>query len=129
MPVREAGQFVKTPSVVPEKDCFCARLRDPERCGFPLHIQSTVDTRIVGRAELEINFSNFTREDSAEEEAPVDGSSDSNSPATPVQHLQAPQPVGALQEIDDPRNGRRARVIRRSVSIAEENAVPESTFV
>jgi hypothetical protein len=61
-----------------------------------------VDTRIVGRAELEINFSNFTRDDSADDEATADASSESNNPATPVQHPQAPQPVGALQEIDTP---------------------------
>jgi len=29
---------------------------------IPKHLESTVDTRIVGRAELSINFSHFTRE-------------------------------------------------------------------
>jgi hypothetical protein len=59
-----------------------------------------VDTRIVGRAELEINFSNFTRENSADDEATADADSDSNTSTAPVQPLQVPQPVGALQEID-----------------------------
>jgi hypothetical protein len=104
MPVREVGQFVKTPSVFLKKIAFVRDYQIRNGIAFPSHIQSTVDTRIVGRAELEINFSNFTREDSADDEVAVDAASDSasNNPATPVQHPQAPQPVGALQEIDTP---------------------------
>jgi hypothetical protein len=52
----------------------------------------------VGKAELEINFSNFTREDTADDVTADDAGSESSTPATPVP--QAPQPVGALQEID-----------------------------
>ena len=102
MPVREIGQFVKTPSVFLKKIAFVRDYEIRNGIAFPSHIQSTVDTRIVGRAELEINFSNFTRDDSADDEATADASSESNNPATPVQHPQAPQPVGALQEIDTP---------------------------
>ena len=36
---------------------------------IPAHIESTVDTRIVGRAELEISFSNFTQQSGDEEVA------------------------------------------------------------
>ena len=102
MPVREVGQFVKTPSVFLKKIAFVRDYEIRNGIAFPSHIQSTVDTRIVGRAELEINFSNFSREDSVEEEVTIDGSSDSNGPAAPVHHPQAPQPVGALQEIETP---------------------------
>ena len=104
MPVREVGQFVKTPSVFLKKIAFVRDYQIRDGIAFPSHIQSTVDTRIVGRAELEINFSNFSREDSADDEATVDAASDSesNNPATPPQQPQAPQPVGALQEIDTP---------------------------
>lgn len=101
MPVREAGQFVKTPSVFLKKIAFVRDYEIRNGIAFPSHIQSTVDTRIVGRAELEINFSNFTREDSADDEArSADAGSDSTTPPVPVQHPQAPQPIGALQEID-----------------------------
>jgi hypothetical protein len=100
MPVREVGQFVKTPSVFLKKIAFVRDYEIRNGVAFPSHIQSTVDTRIVGRAELEINFSNFTREDSSDDEATADVSSESNTPASPVQPAQAPQPVGALQEID-----------------------------
>ena len=100
MPVRESGQFVKTPSVFLKKIAFVRDYEIRNGIAFPSHIQSTVDTRIVGRAELEINFSNFTRDDSAGDDAAIDVSSESNTPPAPVQHPQAPQPVGALQEID-----------------------------
>ena len=102
MPVREVGQFVKTPSVFLKKIAFVRDYEIRNGVAFPSHIQSTVDTRIVGRAELEINFSNFTREDSADDEAAADAGSESNNPPAPVQHQQAQQPVGALQEIDTP---------------------------
>lgn len=102
MPVREIGQFVKTPSVFLKKIAFVRDYEIRNGVAFPSHIQSTVDTRIVGRAELEISFSNFTREESADDEAPVETNSDSNTPATPVQQPEMPQPVGALQEIVAP---------------------------
>ena len=99
MPVREVGQFVKTPSVFLKKIAFVRDYEIRNGIAFPRHIQSTVDTRIVGRAELEINFSNFTREDNADDEPAVDAGSQSSTPAAPVQPPPAPQPVGVLQEI------------------------------
>jgi hypothetical protein len=102
MPVREVGQFVKTPSVFLKKIAFVRDYEIRNGIAFPSHIQSTVDTRIVGRAELEINFSNFSREDSADDQATAGVTSELTTPAAPVQHPQAPQPVGALQEIDTP---------------------------
>ncbi len=68
MPLREAGQFVKTPSVFLKKIAFVRDYEIRDGVAYPLHIQSTVDTRIVGRAELEISFSNFSR-DNGEDEA------------------------------------------------------------
>jgi hypothetical protein len=100
MPVREVGQFVKTPSVFLKKIAFVREYEIRNGIAFPSHIQSTVDTRIVGKAELEISFSNFTREDSADDVTADDAGSESNTPAAPVQGPQAPQPVGALQDID-----------------------------
>jgi hypothetical protein len=102
MPVREVGQFVKTPSVFLKKIAFVRDYEIRDGVAFPSHIQSTVDTRVVGRAELEINFSNFTREESADDETTADAVSESNTPTAPVQQPQGPQPIGALQEIDTP---------------------------
>jgi hypothetical protein len=102
MPVRESGQFVKSPSVFLKKIAFVRDYEIRNGIAFPSHIQSTVDTRIVGRAELEIDFSNFTRDDSANDEAATDVSSESDVPLAPLQRQPAAQPVGALQEIDTP---------------------------
>lgn len=78
MPLREAGQFVKSPSLFLKKIAFVREYEIRDGVAYPLHIQSTVDTRIVGRAELEISFSNFSR-DNADDDASADDGSD---PAT-----------------------------------------------
>lgn len=61
MPVRESGQFVKSPSVFLKKIAFVRDYELQDGVSIPAHIESMVDTRIVGRAELEISFSKFTR--------------------------------------------------------------------
>jgi hypothetical protein len=63
MPVREAGQFVKSPSVFLKKIAFVREYELQDGISIPKHIASTVDTRLVGRAELQIAFSHFTRQD------------------------------------------------------------------
>jgi hypothetical protein len=63
MPVRESGQFVKSPSVFLKKIAFVREYEiQDDGVSIPAHIASTVDTRVVGRAELQISFSNFTRQ-------------------------------------------------------------------
>jgi hypothetical protein len=76
MPVRESGQFVKSPSVFLKKIAFVRdyALQD-NGVSIPAHIESMVDTRIVGRAELEISFSKFTR--------PVSDDDAADAPANP----------------------------------------------
>jgi hypothetical protein len=61
MPVRESGEFVKTPSVFLKKIAFVRYYELRDGISFPSRIESTVDTRIVGRAELEIYFRNFEK--------------------------------------------------------------------
>jgi hypothetical protein len=62
MPVRESGQFVKSPSVFLKKIAFVREYEMQDGISIPKHIASTVDTRLVGRAELEIAYSHFTRQ-------------------------------------------------------------------
>ena len=62
MPVREAGQFVKSPSVFLKKIAFVRDYEIAEGISIPKHIESTVDTRLVGRAELDISFSHFAKQ-------------------------------------------------------------------
>ena len=71
MPVRESGEFVKTPSVFLKKIAFVRDYELRDGVAFPSHIASTVDTRIVGRAELQIYFTNFAKQEAAEDEDAV----------------------------------------------------------
>ena len=61
MPVRESGQWVKSPSVFVKKVEFVQEFELQDGVAVPSHIESTVDTRVAGRAELSINFTHFTR--------------------------------------------------------------------
>ncbi len=61
LPVRESGFFVKNPSVFLKKIEFVRDYEIQNGIAFPKHIQSKIDTRLVGRAELSINFTNYTR--------------------------------------------------------------------
>jgi hypothetical protein len=69
MPMRESGRFVKNPSVFLKKIEFVRDYEMRDGVTFPKHIESTVDARLIGRAELSINYSNFRKQENAEEEA------------------------------------------------------------
>jgi hypothetical protein len=68
MPVRESGVFVKTPSVFLKKVEFTQQYEIQNGIAIPKHLESKADVRLVGRAELNMDFSNFTRQEVAEEE-------------------------------------------------------------
>jgi len=71
MPLRESGQLVKNPSIFLKKVAFVHDYQlNKDGVAIPKHIESTVDTRIAGRAELEIEFSNFTKAE--DDETPPD---------------------------------------------------------
>jgi hypothetical protein len=72
MPVRESGEFVKTPSVFLKKIAFVRDYELRDGIAVPKKIESTVDTRIVGRTELEISFSHFAHQAPSEEAPAVD---------------------------------------------------------
>jgi hypothetical protein len=71
MPVRESGVFVKTPSVFLKKVEFTQEYEIHDGIAIPKHLASTADVRLVGRAELNMDFTNFTRPEIAEEEPAV----------------------------------------------------------
>jgi hypothetical protein len=73
MPLRESGQFVKNPSVFLKKIAFVREYEIHDGVAIPKHIESTVDTRIVGRAELSIEYLNFTRPENSEDGAAGSG--------------------------------------------------------
>jgi hypothetical protein len=68
MPVHQAGRFVKNQSVFLKKVEFVQDYEIQDGVAIPKHFQGTADMRLVGRAELSIDFSNFTRPQAAEEE-------------------------------------------------------------
>lgn len=70
MPVRESGVFVKTPSVFLKKVEFTQEYEIHDGIAIPKHLASTADVRLVGRAELNMDFTNFSRQEIAEELPP-----------------------------------------------------------
>jgi hypothetical protein len=81
LPIMEAGQFVKTPSVFLKKVSFVRLYEIKDGLAIPRHIESTIDARVVGKAVLAIDYSNFGKA-IAEEDEPAGG--DLASTAQPV---------------------------------------------
>lgn len=58
--LQETGYLVKNPSIFLKKVAFVRRYEIRDGISVPLQVQSVVDTRLVGKAELTVDFSNFT---------------------------------------------------------------------
>jgi hypothetical protein len=71
LPVREIGEFVKSPSVFLKTVKFVRDYEIRDGLSIPSHVASTVDTRLVGKAELSIVFTNFSVAGPASEEVPA----------------------------------------------------------
>ena len=63
MPVREAGKFVKNPSIFFKRTDFVRTYKIEDGIAVPDHIDSVIKTRIVGPVELSINFAKAAPED------------------------------------------------------------------
>lgn len=61
MPVRESGRFVKNPSIFLKKMEFIREYEIRDGIAVPSHIESVVDTRFWGQAQMSINYKNFSR--------------------------------------------------------------------
>jgi hypothetical protein len=70
MPLREAGRLVKS-SVFLKKVEFVNSFEIRDGVALPKHFQSTVQTRLVGRAELSIDYSNFSKPENSEDDTLV----------------------------------------------------------
>jgi hypothetical protein len=68
MPVRETGHAVKTSSVLIKAMDFQQDYELHDGVAIPKHFHGTADIRIFGRAELSVDFSNFTRPVNAADE-------------------------------------------------------------
>jgi hypothetical protein len=62
--VQESGYLVKNPSVFLKKIAFVRKYEIHDGISVPRQVQSVVDTRLVGKAELTIDFSHFALDDS-----------------------------------------------------------------
>jgi len=69
LPVREQGQLVKNPSVFIKKMEFARDYEILDGVAWLAHLDSRTDTRIVGRAELHISYTNFHRQQASDQEA------------------------------------------------------------
>jgi hypothetical protein len=67
LPVREAGRFKKSPSMFIKKMEFVRDYQIREGVSYLVHMESKTETRLVGRAELNIDYNNFQTTDAAEE--------------------------------------------------------------
>ena len=66
MPVREAGRPVKTSLLVKRMD-FVQEYEIRDGVAIPKHFQGTAEIRIIGRAELSIDYTNFARQEIADD--------------------------------------------------------------
>jgi hypothetical protein len=60
LPVRESGRLVKNPSFFLRRIEFVREYDIRDGIAIPRQIDSVVETRIVGKAELTVHFSNFS---------------------------------------------------------------------
>jgi hypothetical protein len=70
MPIREAGQFVKNPSMLLKRIRFVRDYEIRDGVSIPTRIESGIDTRFAGRAELSVRFSNFTHQETTDCDGP-----------------------------------------------------------
>lgn len=59
LPVREEGEFVKSPSIFLRRISFTRDYQVQSGVAVPSTIRSTVETRIVGKAEIQVRYSNM----------------------------------------------------------------------
>jgi len=60
LPVRESGHLVKSPSIFVRRIEFVREYEIRDGVAIPVQIASTVDTRLVGKAELTVYFRNVS---------------------------------------------------------------------
>jgi hypothetical protein len=73
LPVMEKGRFVKNPSIFFKRVDFERDFKIENGVAVPHCMTSTIDARLIGKVELNVNYSNFTP-NAADEDQPVTGS-------------------------------------------------------
>lgn len=62
LPVREEGELAKSPSVFLKKVAFVRDYVHQDGVAIPVSIQSSIQTRIVGSAEVRIRYTNISKQ-------------------------------------------------------------------
>jgi hypothetical protein len=73
LPIRESGRLVKSPSVWVKKMEFARYYEIKDGVAYLKRMETKTDTRIVGRAELNIEYANVQKQTDAAAEEPVAG--------------------------------------------------------
>ena len=63
LPVREAGQLVKNPSMFLKKVQFVREYEIRDGLAYPKHVESNVETRFWGPAQMSIEYGNYAKTD------------------------------------------------------------------
>lgn len=63
MPLRESGRMVKNPSVFLKRVDFVRDYEIRDGIAFPRHLESIIQTRLVGMAKLDVRFRDFVKAD------------------------------------------------------------------
>lgn len=72
LPVMEKGRFVKNPSIFFKKVDFQRNFKIQNGVAVPQNMSSTIDARLIGKVQLNINYTNFTP-NSADDDQAVTG--------------------------------------------------------
>lgn len=67
MPLRESGRMVKNPSVFLKRVDFVRDYEIRDGIAFPRHLESTIQTRLVGMATLDVRFRDFAKADATQD--------------------------------------------------------------
>ena len=67
--VQESGYLVKSPSILLKRVAFTRRYEIRDGISVPRQLTSVVNTRLVGKAELTIDYTNFSLAESASDDA------------------------------------------------------------
>ena len=80
LPVREQGQLAKNPSVFIRRFQFERTYEIKDGVAVPKHTHGVVETRLWGKAEMDVNFSNLQELPSNETSSLITGSQLANTP-------------------------------------------------
>ncbi len=83
LPVMEKGRFVKNPSIFFKKVDFERTFNIQNGVAVPQNMYTTIDARLIGRIELNINYSHFTP-NATETEETASGSETASIPPSPA---------------------------------------------